>query len=130
MQPTVLSAAAVVVWTKKERTQLQRVENMVWSQIMGAPIYTPEAALQGEIGASSVEGRDIKMKLKFANYLANTANGLVAAVFRKLTSEARPKMWVRKLREYLGESGLDFSDEGRMDTIYRRYWKGSKQMGK
>ena len=95
---------------------MQRVENRVWRQILGAPIYTPVAALQGEIGASSVEGRDMKIKLKFANYMANTANGLLAAIFIKLTSEARPKIWVRQLREYLGELGLDFSDVGRMDT--------------
>ena len=48
-------------------------------------------------------------------------NGLLAAIFRKLTSEARPKIWVslvRQLREYLGELGLDFSDVGRMDHGY------------
>ena len=48
--------------------------------------------------------------------MANTASGLLAAIFRKLTSEERPKIWVRQLREYLGEFGLDFSDVGRMDT--------------
>ena len=116
VQPRVLSAAAVVVRTKEERKQLQRVENRVWRQILGAQIYTPVAALRREIEASSVEGRDMKMKLKFANYLANTANGLLAAIFKKLTSEARPKTWVRQLREYSREFGLDFSDVGRMDT--------------
>ena len=40
----------------------------------------------------------------------------VAAIFRKSTSETRPKIWVRQLRDYLGELGLDFSDVGRMDT--------------
>ena len=53
--------------------------------------------MRGERGASSVEGKDMKMKLKFANYMANTSNGLLAAIFRKLTSEARPKVWVRQL---------------------------------
>ena len=52
-----------MVWTNEERKQLQRVENRVSSQILGAPIYTPVAALHGVIGASSVEGRDMKMKL-------------------------------------------------------------------
>ena len=56
------------------------------------------------------------MKLKFANFMANTANGLLAAIFKKLASEARPKIWVRQLREYLGELELDFSDVGRMDA--------------
>ena len=58
----------------------------------------------------------MKTKLNFANYMANTANWLLAAIFRKLTSEARPKIWVRQLREYLGELGLDFLDVVRMDT--------------
>ena len=53
--------------------------------------------MRGEIGASSVEGRNMKMKLKFANYMANTSNGLLEAIFRKLTSEATPKIWVRQL---------------------------------
>ena len=55
-------------------------------------------------------------ELKFAKYKANTANGLLAAIFGKLTSEARPEIWVRQPREYLGELGLDFSDVGKMDT--------------
>ena len=63
VQPRVLSAAAVVVWTKEERKQLQRVENRVWRQILGAPIYTPVAALQGEIGASSVKGHEDEAKV-------------------------------------------------------------------
>ena len=47
VQPRVLSAAAVVMWTKEERKQLQREENKVWRQILGAPVYTPVAALHG-----------------------------------------------------------------------------------
>ena len=58
----------------------------------------------------------ISTKLKFANYMVNTANGLLAAIFRKLTSEARPKIWVRQVTEYLGELGQDFSDVGRRQT--------------
>ena len=114
VQPRVLSAAAVVVWRKEERKRLQMVENRVWRQILVSPIYTPVAALREEIGASSVEGSDMKMKLKFANYMSNASNGFLAGIFRKLTSEARPKVWVRQLREYLGELGLYFSDVGRM----------------
>ena len=77
---------------------MQRVENRVWRQILGAPVCTPVAALEGEIGASSVEGRDRKMKQRFANYMVITANGLEAAIFQKLTWEARPKRWVRQLK--------------------------------
>ena len=58
----------------------------------------------------------MKMKPKFANYMANTANGLLAAIFKKLISEVRPKIWLRHLREYLWELRLDFSDVGKMDA--------------
>ena len=53
-----------------------------------------------EIGASSVEGRDMKMKLKFAKCMVNIANGLLATNLKKLTREDRPKTRVRQLREY------------------------------
>ena len=102
VQPRVLSAAAVVVWTREERRQWQRVDNRVWRQILGAPVYIPMAALWGGgIGASSVEGRDTKIKLRFANYMTNTANGFLAAIFRKLAGETKPKIWVRQFREYI-----------------------------
>ena len=92
---------------------MQRVENRVSRQILGAPVYTPVAALQREIRALAVKGRDMKVKLKFANYVANTANGLLAPIFQKLTRESRPKIWLRQLREYIGELGRDTDDIGR-----------------
>ena len=73
----VLSAAAVVVWTREEVKQMHRVGNRVWRQILGAPEYTPVVALQEEIGASTVEGRDMKIKLTFAQYMLRTKNGLL-----------------------------------------------------
>ena len=82
MQPRVLSATAVMVWTGGEVEQIQRVENKVWRQILGAPGYTPVAALQGEIGASTVRGRDMKIKITFAQYMFRTRNGLFHSIPR------------------------------------------------
>ena len=36
---------------------------------IGAPGYMPVAALQGEIGASTVRLRDMKIKITFAQYM-------------------------------------------------------------
>ena len=77
VQPRVLSASSVVVWSRQEKAKLQVVENRVWRQILGAPIYTPVAALPEEIGASTVEGRDRKIKLGFGCYLFKTGNRLL-----------------------------------------------------
>ena len=71
-----LSASSVVVWSRQEKAKLQVVENRVWGQILGAPMYTPVAALQGEVGESTVEGRDRKIKLGFGRYMFKTRNGL------------------------------------------------------
>ena len=63
---------------------------------------------------------------KFANCMTNTTNVLLAVIFKKINSEVRPKIWVRLLREYLGELGLDFSDVGWIDADDTG--KGSKQL--
>ena len=72
---------------------------------MGAPMYTPVAALQGEVGASTMEGRDTKIKLSFVRYMTKTSNGLLAAIYGKLIKEQRLGRWVKQFREYLGELG-------------------------
>ena len=96
MQPRVLSATAVMAWTGGgELEQMQRVENKVWRQIFGVPGYTPVAALQGEIGASTVRGRDMKIKITFAQYMFRARNGLLESIFRKMIDEIRPRGWMR-----------------------------------
>ena len=69
VQPRVLSATADCcdcVDGGGEVERMQQVENMVCRQILGAPGYTLVAALQGEIGASTVRSRDMKLKITFA----------------------------------------------------------------
>ena len=77
VQPRVLSAIAVMVWTREEVWQMQRVENRVRRQILGALGHMPMAALQGEIGPSTVKGRYMKIKLTFPQYMFRTRNGLL-----------------------------------------------------
>ena len=60
MQSRVLSATAVMVCTMGRWGPMQRVDNRIWRQILGQPRNKPVAALQGEIGASTVKGRDMK----------------------------------------------------------------------
>ena len=53
----------------------------------GFTSFTPVAALLGKIGASSVVGRDMKIKLGFANYMANAKSGFLAAIYQKLKQD-------------------------------------------
>ena len=74
VQPGVLSASSVVVWSWQEKAKLQVVENRVSRQILREAMYTSVAALQGEIAASMVEGRDRKIKLRFGRHMFKTGN--------------------------------------------------------
>ena len=69
----------------------------------------PVAALQGEIRASTVRGRDMKIKITCAQYMCRTLNGLLEGIFRKLIDEVRPRGWMRQLGKYKGELGISLS---------------------
>ena len=58
-------------------------------------MYTPVAALQGGIGASTVEGRDRKIKLEFGRYMFKTRNGILKAICRRMCGESKPGRWMR-----------------------------------
>ena len=113
------------LWTMEEEKQMQRVENRVWRHILGAPEYTPVVALQREIGASTVEGRDMKIKMTFAQYMLRTKNGLLRAIFKKMLEEARPKKWIRQFRQYMGELGLGLLQVGEMGGAVSG-WEGDR----
>ena len=87
------------------------------------------AGLQGEVGASAVEGRDMKIKLSFARYMTKTSNGLLAPIYGKLIKEQRPGRWVKQFREYLGELGLDFCDVETGEDEFGEYCQEGEQLG-
>ena len=109
VQPRVLSATAVMLWTREEVGQMLLVGNRVLRQILGEQGYTPVAALQGEIGASNVGGKDMKIKITFPQYMFRTRTGLLKGVFRKMIDEIKLKRWMKKLGEHMGELRINFS---------------------
>ena len=71
-------------------------------------MYTSVAELQGEIGASTVEGRDKKIKLRFGRYMFKTGNGLLKTIIRRMCWQSKPGRWMQQLREYMGELEISF----------------------
>ena len=51
---------------------------------MGAPGYAPVCTLQGEIGCSGVDCRDIKGKLGFVSFLAGSDNRIVRGIWDRI----------------------------------------------
>ena len=105
--PSVLSSGQVMVWKRSERDRLQRIENGVWRKVFAAPSYTPVAALQGEIGCSSVYARDMKEKLKFVKYVMGCESRVVRVVFQQMRDTVRPGAWMRLVNGYMSELGLN-----------------------
>ena len=85
----------MMVWTGGGEVELmQRVENRVWRQILGSPGYTRVAALHLEIGALTVRGMDMKIKITFARYMFRMRNGLLEGLLEG---------WMNQLGKYMGE---------------------------
>ena len=57
-------------------------EQCLETDIGGAGIRACIAALQGEIGASTFRGRDMKIKITFVQFMFITRNGLLEGIFR------------------------------------------------
>ena len=51
--------------------------------MLGARVYAPVSTLQGEVGASGVIARNIKIKLGHQRYLMNCENELLHKVSNK-----------------------------------------------
>lgn len=115
--PGILYASSVISWSKEELNNLQKIENGVWRQILGAPGYSPVVTLQGEIGASSVKARDMKAKLNFVKYLYHAENKLINAILCKLKEENKPKLWIRQISEYVKEVKLNITLKEIKDKI-------------
>ena len=108
MQPKIFNAHSLIVWSRKKSKKLQIVENKVWRQILGEPVFTLVAALYRKIRVSTVERRDRKIKLRFGLYMSRTSNGIWKAIFGRMSRESKPRRWMRQLREFKGEMELSF----------------------
>ena len=101
----VLSATAVMVWTGGRWSGCSGWRTRSETDIGGARIHASSGAA-GRDRASTVRGRDLKIKITFAQYMFRTRNGLLEVIFRKMTAEIRPRGWMRQLRKYMGELGI------------------------
>jgi len=109
--PSVLNASSVVVWRVQDSMKLQRIENGVWRKTLGAPSYTPIAALQGEVGCSSVTARDMKSKLNFARYIMESRNDLLRKVLNRMKQMQwkGTGTWIGCVENYMSKLEIDWA---------------------
>jgi hypothetical protein len=105
--PSVLHASSVVLWNQGEIDQLQRIENGVWRQILGAPSYAPVTTLQGDTGSSTVKARDMKIKILYFKHLQASNNELLRQIMNEQINMNRPMEYVVRVKKYLEEIGMN-----------------------
>jgi hypothetical protein len=113
--PSLLFASSVVVWNKGELEQLQKVENSVWRHILGAPGYAPKAAMRGDIGASCMVTRDMKVKLKYLQGIMVGSCEMKRRVIIDMFHQQKDQL-ARTIGLYMEALGY----EGLQDVVKRR----------
>ena len=107
--PSILYGTNVINITKQEIVKLQRTENKVYRQILGAPTYTQETALRGEVGSSSVEGRVMTSRLGYYQYLLQErGNGLITRMIEEM--KTRGDKWIKQTEDYMKQVQVDYDD--------------------
>ena len=101
----VLNTSSVLTWTRKKMDEMQRIENQVWRQMLGAPRFTPVVAMQGEIGASTMKCRNKKSMLKMVKHVKTTENGLLRALADRMVPEGSGG-WMKHVGEYMRAVGV------------------------
>ena len=132
--PSILYGVNIIHLNKTDIGKLQRIENGVYRKILRAPPYAQEAALKGEIGASSVKNRIREGQFKYLRHVLVEGNDLVKRVGEEMI-EKRQSRWVKEVLNGLRVTeGLNVnvrsetkeSIRQRMREVDTREWK--KQM--
>ena len=82
-------------FNKQGIEKLQKIENSVGRQIMGAPRYTQESALRGEIGMCSMRARVMEGQIKSLEYCMKDEGNELLRRIAKVIKELRKSKWIK-----------------------------------
>ncbi|XP_043202706.1 uncharacterized protein LOC122370834 [Amphibalanus amphitrite] len=107
--PSILYGVNIFHVTEEEVKKLEVIENGVYRQILGAPKYTANCALRGEIGASAMKTRVIKGHLQYVRSTLQGNNQLLKEVIETQLEEKGTK-WARMIITHLETLNLNQGD--------------------
>lgn len=118
--PSVLHGTSIMSLTKVENIEkLQKIENGVCSQIVGAPYYAQVTALRGGVGVSTIEARIMEGRMKYMQYV------MICSITEEML--ARKDRWIQDKKKIYGRGHHPVKgDEG---NHKRRYKRESDTMG-
>ena len=120
--PNMMYGQEIIPLTKTDLSQLEVIENKAYRTILQLPKYTPVEFLRGEIGATSVQMRDVKSKLLHLQYtLKDRTNELVRNVALKQLEDERMN-WSKSILKCLSLLGVtkEYISIASRDEIVRR----------
>lgn len=112
--PSILYGTRIINLTDTEINEIQRIENGVYRQILGAPKYAPVCSLRGELGASSMRRRIINDRLQYTQHVLKGKNQLLKKVLELMREQNMN--WAKSNRKYLEEIGSSYR-EAEVKTI-------------
>ncbi len=118
--PSILYGTKNMNLTKTDIQKLQKEENKVYRQILGAPSYAQIATLRGEIGSSSMERRIMEGKIMYYKSIIESVeerdprNELLKKIVEDMIHTKRYK-WMKEIEKSLEEIKLRHQDIKRMD---------------
>ena len=107
--PGCLLGVGVMNLGKGEVDIMQKLENRIYRQLLGAQGYAPNATLRGEVGASLMKTRVIDSKLTLVKGMLVSNSTLIKNVLANVRGDVE-NPWNKKLNEYLTEVGLEYGD--------------------
>ena len=118
-----------MAWDKESLGKMQICENSVWRHILGCPGYTPICAMREDIGASTMDIREMKTKLKCVRYIMNGPNELLKNVFVRMYKDNKDTL-IKGIKIYLQRLKIDclnnliIMNEKNLTLIkeYDNYW--------
>ena len=105
--PSILYGANIVEFSQSDISKLQRIENKVYRQILGAPSYSQVSALRGEIGASSMTSRIMEGKIKLLKHTMASEESLLGRITTEMKGLTKAK-WTKNLGSYLKKTNIDY----------------------
>ena len=99
----------IVLYNETELQELQRMDNKAYRMILQLPTYTASSFLRGEIGASSVKARDMKVKILYVKHaMKEDGNGIVRNIMER-ELENTEGSWMKKVKDYMIRLNLNIA---------------------
>lgn len=107
--PSILYGSSIVSLTDSEIRQLQKIENSVFRQILGAPKFAPNCTLRGEVGASEMKTRIMKGRLSYVKNVHTRENQLLKNIMEDMEKHEK-SIWTKTNVRYRSEVDIKAAD--------------------